>query len=130
MSLKIICDTTLTLVDTSGFMDKLRVSVPSIRLGLLIFSHHTENYCTVLCCSVCCIDGLLLFSLCIGVAAAAEFNRFPVFCVVQFTFYWHPTHITGIQPTQPYRRGTCCFASVTMPHTLYNIDMIHSTSTV
>jgi hypothetical protein len=35
LNLQIICDT-LTLVDTSRFVDKLRVSVPSIRFGLLI----------------------------------------------------------------------------------------------
>ena len=29
-------------------------------------------------------------------------------------------HYTGMQPTQPYRHGTCCFASVAMPHTLYS----------
>ena len=33
LNLKIMCDT-LTLVDTSGFVDKLRASVPSIRLDL------------------------------------------------------------------------------------------------
>ena len=35
LNLTIICDT-LTLAKTSGFVCKLQVSVPSIRLGLLI----------------------------------------------------------------------------------------------
>ena len=111
LNLQIICDTTLTLVDTSGSVDKLRVSVPSIRLGLRISTtHHTENYCTVLCCTL-----VQLVLLCITVDYFLEVSY-----NFKFAFYWcNQPCITGMQPTQPYRHGTCCFASVTMPHTLY-----------
>ena len=69
--------------------------------GISTTHHHTENYCTVLCCTL-----VQLVLLCITVLRG----------VVQFAFYWcNRPSITGMQSTQPYRHGTCCFASVTMP---------------
>ena len=110
-------------------MDKLRVSIPSIRFGLLI-SEYISNHgvkrtilkTTVLFCTVVYSwYSALILSVLRG--------------VVQLTFHWGATNqaflacyfllacnqlsITGLQPTQPYRHSTCCFASVTMPHTLY-----------
>ena len=52
-------------------------------------------YCTVLCCSV--VGTLLHY--CIEWCCAIHFL------------------LAGMQPAQPYRHGTCCFASVTMSHT-------------
>ena len=50
-------------------------------------------------------------------------------CVVQFAFYWcNRPSITGMQSTQPYRHGTCCFASVTMPPYLITLNCFKAKS--
>ena len=64
---------------------------------------------TLLFCAV--VKSVLCITVCIERCRTMYSEYFLLAC--------NQPNITGMQPTQPYRHGTCCFASVTMPHTLY-----------